>query len=52
MSETRQPRNILEQIAMGLKTVNDNIVDLFKMVEEIHTCVYTTDIPPTSSGNE
>lgn len=52
MSETRQPRNILEQIAMGLQTVNDNIVDLFKMVEEIHACVYTTDIPPTSSGNE
>ena len=52
MSETRQPRNILEQIARGLQTVNDNIVDLFKMVEEIHTCVYTTDIPPTSSGNE
>lgn len=41
------PKNIFEQMALGLKTVNDNIVDLYAMVQEIHSALY----PPTSELN-
>ena len=44
---TKQPRNVFEQIALGLQTVNDNIVDLskdfaelYKKVDEIHAALY------------
>ena len=30
-----QPKNIFEQILYGMQTINDNIFDLYKMVEEI-----------------
>lgn len=39
----QKPRNIFEQIALGIKTVNDNIVDLYTMVQDIHSALY----PPT-----
>ena len=29
-----QPKNIFEQILYGMQTINDNIFDLYKMVEE------------------
>lgn len=41
--EQRQPRNIFEQLAFGLQTVNDNIIDLYKMVSEIHKALYPED---------
>jgi hypothetical protein len=44
-----QPRNIMEQIAYGLQTVNDNIVDLYRMVEELHN-VFQTMPEPNASG--
>ena len=40
-----KPKNIFEQIALGLKTVNDNIVDLYAMVQEIHSALYPTSEP-------
>lgn len=39
----RQPRNIFEQLAFGLQTVNENILDLYRMVEEIHSALYPKD---------
>lgn len=54
-SPQRQPRNIFEQLALGLQTVNDNIVDLYKMVSEIHSALYNIEIPksePTIPGAE
>lgn len=54
-SPQRQPRNIFEQLAFGLQTVNDNIVDLYKMVSEIHSALYNIEIPksePTIPGTE
>ena len=51
----RQPRTIFEQLAFGLQTVNDNIVDLYKMVSEIHSALYNIEIPksePTIPGAE
>lgn len=54
-SPQRQPRNIFEQLAFGLQTVNDNIVDLYKMVSEIHSALYNIEIPksePTIPGAE
>lgn len=52
--QPRQPRNIFEQLAFGLQTVNDNIVDLYRMVGEIHSALYPVDInntaEPTDSG--
>ena len=41
--EQRQPKNIFEQLAFGLQTVNENIVDLYKMVSEIHKALYPED---------
>lgn len=35
-NNTPKYRNIFEQIVYGLQTVNDNILDLFKMLNDIH----------------
>lgn len=47
MADNKQPRNVFEQIALGLQTVNDNIVDLskdfaelYRKVDEIHAALY------------
>lgn len=47
MAENKQPRNVFEQIALGLQTVNDNIVDLskdfaelYRKVDEIYAALY------------
>lgn len=50
MDNAPQPRNIFEQLAWGLQTVNDNIVDLYKMVSEIHDALKITE--PTNLGTE
>lgn len=48
-----KPKTIFEQIALGLKTVNDNIVNLYAMVQEIHSALYPTSEPKaTSDGSE
>ena len=52
-NQSRQPKTIFEQLAFGLQTINDNIVDLYKMVNEIHGALYNIEIPksePTVSG--
>lgn len=47
-----KPKNIFEQIALGLKTVNDNIVDLYAMVNEIHSALYpTSELNATSEDD-
>ena len=59
--QPRQPKNIFEQLAFGLQTVNDNVVDLFKSVEDIHQkvdVIYNALYPapaisePTAPGAE
>jgi hypothetical protein len=48
-----KPKTIFEQIALGLQTVNDNILDLYAMVQDIHNALYPepkatgTDSDPT-----
>lgn len=49
--EQRQPRNIFEQLAFGLQTVNDNIIDLYKMVSEIHKALYPEDFNTEKKEN-
>ena len=58
--QTTQPRNIFEQIALGLEVTNENtvaiagdIANLYKMVEQIHSAMFT-DISsePNASGTE
>lgn len=49
---TPKPRNIFEQIALGLQTVNDNIVDLFAMVQDIHSALYPTSEPNATGAEE
>lgn len=46
-----KPKTIFEQIALGLKTVNDNIVDLYTMVNEIHSALYPTS-EPNATGTD
>ena len=50
--ETPKPRNIFEQIALGLQTVNDNIVDLFVLVQDIHSALYPTSEPNATGAEE
>ncbi|MBQ6870044.1 MAG: hypothetical protein IJO90_04595 [Alistipes sp.] len=50
--ETPKPRTIFEQIALGLKTVNDNIVDLFAMVQDIHSALYPLSEPNATGAEE
>ncbi len=38
-----QPKNIFEQILYGMQTINDNIFDLYKMVEEIRESIKAID---------
>ena len=38
-----QPKNIFEQILYGMQTINDNIFDLYKMVEEIREPIKAID---------
>lgn len=38
-----QPKNIFEQILYGMQTINDNIFDLYKMVEEIRESIRAID---------
>ena len=49
---TPKPRNIFEQIALGLQTVNDNIVDLYAMVQDIHSALYPTSEPNATGAEE
>ena len=58
--ETRKPKNIFEQIALGLEVTNENTVaisedlaNLYKMVEEIHSALYMQiNSEPNASGKE
>lgn len=54
-----QPKNIFEQLAFGLQTVNDNVVDIFKDMEDMRQkvdAIYSALYPaqpisePTDSG--
>ena len=55
-----QPRNIFEQIALGLQVTNENTIaiaqdlaNLYKMVEEIHTAMFANiTSEPNASGTE
>lgn len=53
--QAQQPRNIFEQIALGLQVTNENTVaiaedlaSLYKMVADIHSMLF---INPTSEPN-
>lgn len=57
----QQPRNIFEQIALGLQVTNENTVaiaadlaELFQMVKEIHGALFpaTNTSEPNASGAE
>lgn len=41
--QAMQPKNIFEQILYGMQTINDNIFDLYKMVEEIRESIKAID---------
>lgn len=59
-TQTSQPRNIFEQIAIGLQITNENtvsiaqdIANLYKMVEEIHSAMFgNISSEPNTSGAE
>jgi hypothetical protein len=42
----------MEQIAIGLQTVNDNIVDMFNLVKELHDAFYSVPEPSTSGAEK
>lgn len=39
--QQRRPRNIFEQMAYALETINDNITDLYKLTAEVHAALYS-----------
>lgn len=61
-TQQQQPRNIFEQIALGLQVTNENTVaiaadlaELFQMVKEIHGALFpvtNTTSEPNASGAE
>jgi hypothetical protein len=50
--DTPKPKTIFEQIALGLQTVNDNILDLYAMVQEIHDALYPTEPKATGADSD
>lgn len=58
--QTRHPKTIFEQIALGLEVTNANsvaiaedIASLYKMVAEIHAALFANITPePNTSGAE
>lgn len=50
--QQRRPRNIFEQMACALETINDNITDLYKLTVEIHTALYNVGVNDTSEPND
>lgn len=59
VEKTQHPRNIFEQIALGLEATNANTVAiaedmavLFRMVKEIHTALFPVNSEPNASGAE
>lgn len=54
-NQPQQPRNIFEQLAFGLQTVNENVIDLYKKVDEIHAALFPPQAPiaePDAPGAE
>lgn len=47
-----KPKTIFEQIALGLQTVNDNILDLYAMVQDIHSALYPTEPKATGADSD
>lgn len=58
--QTRQPRNIFEQIALGLEVTNANTVaiaedlsEIYKKIDEIHKALFVQiTSEPNASGAE
>ena len=53
-----QPSNIFEQIALGLQITNENTIaiaqdlaNLYKMVEDIHSAMFPTTEPNASGAD-
>ena len=59
-NQTQQPRNIFEQIALGLQVTNENTVaiaqdlaQLYRLVEDIHNAMFANiTSEPNASGTE
>lgn len=54
-----QPRNIFEQIALGLQVTNDNTIAIaqdlammYRMVQDIHNAMFPTSEPHASGAEE
>jgi hypothetical protein len=47
-----KPKTIFEQIALGLQTVNDNILDLYAMVQDMHDALYPTEPKATGADSD
>lgn len=54
-----QPRNIFEQIALGLQVTNDNTIAIaqdlammYRMVQDIHNAMFPTSEPNASGAEE
>jgi hypothetical protein len=50
--DTPKPKTIFEQIALGLQTVNDNILDLYAMVQDMHDALYPTEPKATGADSD
>ena len=50
--QQRRPRNIFEQMAFALETINDNITDLYKLTVEIHSALYNLGGNDKSEPND
>lgn len=54
--EENKPKSIFEQIIMGMQVINENILDLFRITEDLHNIMTDTKsdimLPKPSRGSE
>ena len=54
--EENKPKSIFEQIIMGMQVINENILDLFRITEDLHNIMTDTKsdimLPKASCGSE
>lgn len=50
--QERKPQNVFEQIVFGLEVVNNNVVDLYRKIDEIHAALFHTMSTPEQTNTE
>lgn len=50
--QERKPQNVFEQIVFGLEVVNNNVVDLYRKIDEIHSALFPPIQTPEQTNTD